>query len=174
VFLKANLLTFAGKAILFLAIASLLWPLVATSYDQLLVVTSSKIISDQVALEGRDNYIYFYPQNGSKEPVAGIESFAFHFGLIVTMVLIAATPALRLSERGKFLLLALIFMFLIHIAGLFFVARSIQSALVHATTIANVGYTIRLFLLSSSLVPPLLWSTLSIRRWLSTRPRALR
>ncbi len=166
---SSKLLIFIGKVVLLLIATSVLWFFVAGSYDHVLVKVADGLAPGQVTLAEYDSQIYFYPETSQTKAVAGVSSLALHYGVILFVVLMLATPGLRLAQRSMFLVIGLALMFLFHVIGLSLAARSIDLALRHAGRTESAGSTLRWLITLSGLLPPLLWGVCSLKYWLSIK-----
>ena len=155
---------FAGEAIGCLIAISLLWhSLIASSYNHLLVWIADRLSSSQIVLGDGSANIYFY----SADPgYSWIPGSSLHYGLLLVVALIAATPGLKLRQRLKFIPLALLIMFIIHIITILTFARVARS--VSPAHPMNENPWVDLFLvLGCDLFPALIWGVLSYTYWSS-------
>ena len=89
--LYARFLPFVGKAIAFLVAISLVWYFIAPGYNTVLAAVSGKLLPSQSTLTVDQGTIYIYPPAGS-EAAGGIYASALHYGLVLVVALILATP----------------------------------------------------------------------------------
>ena len=152
---------FAGEAIGCLIALSLLWHfLIASSYNHLLVWIADRLSSSQIVLgDGSDN-IYFY--SGDRE--AWIYGSSLHYGLLLVVALIVTTPGLKLRQRLKFIPLALLIMFIIHIVTILTFAWVARSS-TPAHPMNENPWVILFLVVGCDLFPALVWCVISYRYW---------
>ena len=157
------LVIFAGEAIGCLIALSLLWHfLIASSYNHLLVWIADRLSSSQIVVgDGSDN-IYFY----SAGPEAWIYGSSLHYGLLLVVALIVTTPGLKLRQRLKFIPLALLIMFIIHIVTILTFARVARSSS-PAHPMNENPWVILFLVVGCDLFPALVWGVLSYKYWSS-------
>jgi hypothetical protein len=155
------LLIFAGEAIGCLIAISLLWHfLIASHYNHLLVWITDRLSSSQIVLgDGSDN-IYFY----SPGVQAWIYGSSLHYGLLLVVALIATTPGLKPRQRLKFISLAVLIMFIIHIVTILTFARVARSSSPAHPPNDN-PWVILFLVLGCDLFPALVWAIISYRYW---------
>ena len=149
--LRNKLFRFAVVAIIALIIIFLLWPFVGPAYDRFLVGTSDKISSSEISLI-EENHILLY-QHGTKK--GGIDSSYLHFGLILVTALTIATPGLKFWRRLKFIAIALVVVFAIHVVTLVALAGKEFSG--------GDFFAVLLLPIGCSLFPALVWGVLCLR-----------
>ena len=157
------LIIFAGEAIGALIAIALLWHfLVASHYNHLLVWIADRLSSSRIALgDGSDN-IYFY----SVDREMHIYGSSLHYGLLLVVALIVATPGLKLRQRLKFIPLALLIMFIIHIITILTFARVARSSS-PAHPMNENPWVILFLVVGCDLFPALVWGVLSYKYWSS-------
>jgi hypothetical protein len=155
------LIIFAGEAIGCLIAISLLWHfLVASHYNHLLVWIADRLSSSRIALgDGSDN-IYFY----FSDRQAWIYGSSLHYGLLLVVALMVATPGLKLRQRLKFIPLALLIMFVIHIVTILIFDRVARSSS-PAHPMNENPWIILFLVVGCDLFPALIWGILSYRYW---------
>ena len=159
--LRARYLVFAAEAIGCLVALSLLWHfLIASHYDHLLVWITDRLSASQIAVGDSDYRINFSSDYGE----AWIYSSSLHYGLLLVLALIVATPGVKLRQRLKFLPLALLIMFIIHIITILIFARVARSS-TPASPINENPWVILFLIVGCDLFPSLVWGVLSYRYW---------
>ena len=168
--LYARFLPFIGKAIAFLIGLSLAWYFIAPAYNTILANVSEKLLPSQSALALDQGTIYIYPPSAT-EPAGGIYASALHYGLVLVIALILATPRLKLLRRFEFIAIALSAIFFIHTLSIVLFARDILSG---ANTPLEQNPVIILFaIVGSDLFPVLIWAALSFK-YFFPRPKRSR
>ena len=155
------IIIFAGEAIGCLIAISLLWHfLIASPYNHLLVWIADRLSSSRIALgDGSDN-IYFY----FSDLEAWIYGSSLHYGLVLVVALIVATPGLKLRQRLKFIPLAVLIMFVIHIVTILIFAWVAQSSS-PAHPMNENPWVILFLVVGCDLFPALIWGVLSYKYW---------
>ena len=166
------LLFFVGKTIAFFIVIAIVWHFVAPSYDSLLAKAANQLAPAQTVISYEQNTIYVFPENGTGRPgVYGIEPLDLQYGLLLVIALIAATPGLRLSQRFKFIPIAFVTIFLIHVASILVFANATRSE-----TPASIGsnpFVILFGIFGADLFPVLVWGALSFRYFLPKPEKSL-
>ena len=166
---RGRLLRFAGIALAVLIVIALLWQFIAPAYNQLLVWTSSGLVPHEATLaaEGRDIIVDVEMQGPEIWATASgtIEGSALHYGLILLLALIAATPGLKLSRRAKFGAVALLAMFLIHVIAILVATTFMVSNVESGGYLASNPFMILFLTIGCDLFPLLIWGGLSFRYW---------
>ncbi len=159
-FLSGRLLPFIGKAIVFLIALSVVWYFIAPAYNSLLAVSVERLIPAPAALTVQQGTIYIHPQ-GDAESVGGIYASALHYGLLLVVALIAATPGLKLVRRLKFFGIAVITLYIIHVVTIVPFARAALSSQTPSTS--QDPLLILLAVIGSDLFPVLIWALVSYK-----------
>jgi len=105
--LRGRFSGFIMKAIGFLIIIAVVWYFITPAYNSLLLAVADKITSSELTLILKQDTIYIYLQNVS-DPIAGIYVSSLHYGLLVVVSLILATPGLRIYRRLRSIVIAFI------------------------------------------------------------------
>jgi hypothetical protein len=165
--LRGRFFTFIVKAIGFLIVISVVWYFIISPYNRLLLAAADKITSPELTLSLKQNTIYLYLQDLSS-PIGGIYVLALHYGLIVVVSLILATPGLRIYQRLRSIAISLLAIFAVHLITVVLFA---QTALSGAATSMEQNPLIVLFaIIGADLFPILIWGILSYKYFL-TKPR---
>ena len=167
-------LIFAGKAIGILIAISLLWSLfIAAPYNHALVAIMDSISGGDIVLgedfDEEDRQQNFLKKDsivvGIGQPEETYEIYGFipgsalHYGMLLVVSLIAATPGLTWRRRLKFILLALVIMFILHLSTILIFAKVSLSGM-------NPYPFIILFIsLGTGLFPTLVWGILCYKYW---------
>ncbi|MGA8849488.1 MAG: hypothetical protein WB564_06680 [Dehalococcoidia bacterium] len=171
------ILIFAGKAVGIIIAVSVLWNfLIAMPYNRALVAVSDSLSSGRIIL-GEDatqdfRQLFFSTYGVPMEddylcvatPREDFVPFfmplsALHYGMLLVVSLIAATPALGWRRRLMFIPIAILIMFLIHVSTILIIAKVSLSG-------ANPLPTITLFItLGTALFPTLVWGILCYKYW---------
>ena len=163
--MRGKLLPFLGIAIGFIIVISLIWHFVAPVCNHLLVGIADRLTLTQVAL-GEDNNIYLSTSLEGVPFTTWIHSSYLHYGLILVIALIAATPGLKLSQRLNFIIFAMLILFIIHIVTILIMAKLMQSTGGTAPLLHRNPAIILFLPIGGSLFPLLVWAGLSFRYWL--------
>ncbi len=156
---------FIGKAIGFLIVISAAWYFIAPAYNRLLLAVVNRIVSPELTLLLEQDTFYIYVQNVSN-PISGIHVSALHYGLVVVVSLILATPGLRLYMRLKSIAIALLAIFTVHLIS---VVLFTQTTLSGASMEQN-PLIVLFAVIGADLFPILIWGILSYKYFL-TKPR---
>ena len=169
------ILVFAGKAIGILIALSLLWGFVlAMPYNRALVGVTDRVSRADIILAAdfdeevrRENFLQ---EDSICVAVRGpdqillygfIPASALHYGMLLVVSLVAATPALAWRRRLAFIPLAILIMFVIHLSTILVFAR-----LSLAGTAAPEHPTVIMFItLGTALFPAAVWGVLCYRNW---------
>jgi hypothetical protein len=172
-------LIFAGKTLGFLIVLSLLWHFVfAAPYDRALVAITDSLSSAEIVLGedlGGETREAFLAESGvylkddficltTLQPwgydlYGWIEAPALAYGMLLVISLIAATPGLVWRRRLKFIGLALVIMFTLHLVTILIFARMSLSGVnpyPFSTLFISIG---------TALFPALIWGALCYRYW---------
>lgn len=168
-------LIFAGKAIGILIVISLLWSfLVAASYNHALVAITDKLSGAEIVL-GEDfeedvrrelglkeqNIYVAVSQPWGLELHGYLEGSALHYGMLLVISLIAATPGLTWRRRLKFVPLALGIMFILHLSTILIFAKISLSG----ANVAQNPVIILFITLGTTLFPTLIWAIVCYKYW---------
>jgi hypothetical protein len=165
--LRGKFSIFIVKAIGFLIAISVVWYFIASAYNRLLLATADKIVSPELALSLRQDTIYIYLQDVST-PIGGIYVLALHYGLVVVVSLILATPGLRLYKRLRAIAIAMIAIFAVHLITVVLFAQTAFSGVV--TSMEQNPLIVLFAIIGADLFPILIWGVLSYKYFL-TKPR---
>ncbi len=165
-------LSFIGKTAVFLIAASGMWYFIAPLYNAMLAAVSERLIYPAVKLAVERGTIYIYPAQAT-QAVGGIYASALHYGLIVVVVLIAATPGLTLPRRLRFMGFAIVGIFAIHLASINIFVRA---AIKNGTSLQENPWVTLVLIVGSDLFPVLLWGIIFLQHGLngSRRPPQIR
>jgi hypothetical protein len=175
---RGTLIRFAGIAIVLLILLSVLWIFfLATPYNRALATVADKLSgakitlgkdfaeSDKQALGLEDEGIYVaVAQPGVLELHGVIDGLALDYGMLLLICFIAATPGMTWRQRLKFIPIALIIMFIIHIVTILIFAQVTISSTAMSPT--NKNPWVNLFITAGcDLFPLLIWGALSYKYW---------
>lgn len=155
-----KLTLFAVKAVVSIIGLAVLWPFVAPVYNKLIITVINWLQTANYTFAVNAGGIYLYSPNS--EPVIGIHGTALHFGLILLMALIIATPGPNIIHRLKNIGTGIMVMLAIHVATLSLLAKLAQSS----TGIS--GLTMPVVLITTiglNVLPVLVWVIMSLRRF---------
>ncbi|MBM4463397.1 MAG: hypothetical protein FJ012_08690 [Chloroflexi bacterium] len=128
--------------------------------------TGSGPVTIEVTATGRhedteQRKVYFYHHAPEGTSWAYIDSWALHFGLVLVIALIGATPGLRLKQRLKFIALAFALLFVIHVTAIWVMARLMASSVVMNK---NPWFNL-LVTVGCDLFPVVIWGIFSFKYW---------
>ena len=156
--MRARLLPFALKAIGFFLAGYLVWHFIGPWYDRWLVWVIDGLSPSEVTLDG--NHIMLGHHGG--QPL-GIWSEGFHYGIILVIALVAATPGMSLWRRFKSVVIAVTLLFAVHVVTLLALAgRDFTADPFLVALLLPVGF---------NLFPIVIYGALTWRYW---RPEAKR
>jgi hypothetical protein len=168
-------LIFAGKAVGILIAISVLWSLfIAMPYNRALVAVTDRASRADIILAAdfdeevrrqnslEEDYICVASRQPGEILLYGyIPGSALHYGMLLVVSLIAATPALGWRRRLIFIPLAILIMFLVHLITILVFAR-----LSFAGIAAPQHLSVILFItLGTALFPALIWGILCYKYW---------
>jgi hypothetical protein len=159
-FKHSSLVRFTIKAVLAVICLAVAWSFIAPYYNRLLVTaTDWSLTSYRLSSETGD--IFFYSLSG--EPVTGIHGAALHFGLVLLLALLIATPGLKLLPRLRNIGIGLLAMFAFHLVTLVLLAglTDVNSGI---STPSSSLPVVLLSTIGLNLIPPLVWIILCMRR----------
>ncbi|MBM4463937.1 MAG: hypothetical protein FJ012_11550, partial [Chloroflexi bacterium] len=110
---RNKILLFLVTATVLVIFVAVVWTFISPSYNRVLVNLGNRIAPSSVTLELEERNIYFHHDALEGRSTAWIFSWALHFGLVLVIALIGATPGLRLKQRLKFIALAFALLFVI-------------------------------------------------------------
>lgn len=161
-----KLLIFAGKLLLFLVLATLLFAFLVPKYNWLVVQASNRLIAllehpyqrTLLKAEGGNTRV-FSRHLGSEEVITPIREFNYelYYNLVLLLALFLATPNLRALKRIKLTLIALGAIFVFHVVDLTVIARSVR---------VFQAELLLFHVFVKPAVPVLLWGLLTFRYWL--------
>ena len=160
--LRGRFSGFIMKAIGFLIIIAVVWYFITPAYNSLLLAVVDKITSSELTLLLKQDTIYIYLQNVSN-PIAGIYVSSLHYGLLVVVSLILATPGLRIYRRLRSIVIAFIAIFVVHIISVALFAQSTLSG-THGSMEHN-PLIVLFAIIGADLFPILIWGILSYRNF---------
>lgn len=168
-------LIFAGKAVGILIAISVLWTyVIAMPYNRALVAVTDKLSRADIILAAdfdeevrrenslQEDYICVASRQPGEILLYGyIPGSALHYGMLLVIALIGATPALGWRRRFIFIPLAILIMFLVHLITILMFAR-----LSFAGAAAPQHLSVILFItLGTALFPALVWGILCYKYW---------
>ena len=160
--LRSSLLFFVGKAVLFLIAIAIVWHFISPAYNDLLAATSNLLHPTHTKIVSRGQDIIRVYLSGSYRAY-DIYGLDLQYGLLIVLALIAATPGLKLIKRFKFILIAFVVMFLIHVASILVFAKVASSAT--SATISSNPYVVFFCIIGPDLFPALVWMALAFRQF---------
>ena len=174
--LRRRLLVFAGAAIAILIVLSLIWTyLISDHYNRALVSVTDHLSGERIIL-GEDfdkvtrqelglsesNIYIAEEQNGEIILHGWIESLSLHYGILLVISLILATPGIAWRRRFVFIPPVLLVMFVLHIITILIFAAVAPGA------DASRNPLVTLFIVvGTALFPALIWLALTFRYWFS-------
>ena len=168
--LRSSFLTFVGKTIAFFVAICVVWYFVAPTYNSLLAGAANQLAPAQTSISSQDNTIYISPQASTGSVwMYGINGLDLQYGLLLIVALIAATPGLRLTQRLKFIPIAFVMMFIIHVVSVLVFANAANSST--PALVENNTLVILFCIMGCDLFPVLVWAALSFKYFL---PRSVK
>lgn len=166
--LRSRLLLFVGRTIAFFIVIAIVWHFIAPGYNDLLAGAADRFAPAQTMISHEQNTIYVIPEIGTGRTGAyAIEALDLQYGLLLVLALIAATPGMRLRQRFKSIPIALVIMFIVHVAGILVFANATRSET--PATIGSNPFVILFGIFGADLFPVLVWGVLSFRYFLPGR-----
>jgi hypothetical protein len=168
-------LIFAGKAVGLLIAISVLWSFfIAMPYNRALVAVTDRLSKADIILAAdfdeqtrqenslEEDYICIASRQPGEILLYGyIPGSALHYGMLLVISLIGASPALARRRRLIFIPLAILIMFLVHLITILVFAR-----VSFAGVAAPQHLSVILFVtLGTALFPALVWGVLCYKYW---------
>lgn len=163
--MRGKLLPFIGKVIALIILMCVVWHFVAPAYNHSLVGVSDRFSLTRIFLSEDNATICFSIIRGGIPLTAWIYGSYLHYGLILVVALIAVSPGLKLSRRVKFILIALIIMFVIHVVAILIMANMMQSTANGPPSLHNNPAIILFLTVGCDLFPALVWGGLCFKYW---------
>lgn len=163
---RRKLLSFVVKVVIVIVIMAPIWVMVVPGYNHALAVSADKVTPSSIGFRTEDNSILIDSQQGETGVTLTVHGLSLQYGLVVLLALIIATPGLKIRKRLKFIIIALVAMFIIHVIGMVVIgilARSISPE--HPSVAGNPLY-ILIASIGFDLFPILVWLGLSFKYWL--------
>jgi hypothetical protein len=163
--LRSRLLRFIGKTIAFFIVISVLWHFVAPTYNRLLAGAADQFGPGQTAISAEQDNLYILPElNTGPAGMYEIYGLDMQYGLLLVVALIAATPGLRLTQRFRYIPIAFVIMFIIHVATILIFAYVAESGT--PASVTKNPFVVLFSILGTDLFPVLVWGVLSFRYFL--------
>ena len=160
--LKSRLIPFFSKSIAFFIVITVVWYfLLGPVYNDVLAATAD-VLTPGHDLWHYDNTIYVDNYQN------GIFAMQLQYGLLLVMALIAATPVIRITKRLKYIPIALVAIFIIHVISVVVFTWATK----YDTPDSNPHY-ILFAVFGSSLFPVIVWGVFSFR-YLLPRPQEVK
>ena len=148
------LLIFVAKVFIVVLIFSSFWPFIAPGYASLLAAASNAVTPSSIEITALDSSINIH--SGAQLAPVSIRSLPFQAGLVIVLALIIATPGLKVRQRLKYVVVAAILTFGLHIASLLIMSVNARAMRPLVVLCASVGI---------DLFPVLIWAALSAKYW---------
>lgn len=179
--LMSRLLRFSGMFLLSFALLSLAWPLFAPGYNRLVVGMSNKLlalIEEPLIItlkpQGENVLIYQNDRTGEEPQLVKAYRGYMYFNLILLLALFLATPRLRLLQRLKLTLIALITLLVFHAVDV--TTRGVEQYVDQASITVTHSYSVTwrylfywfgaVLSVGEKLAPLLIWGILTFKYWL--------
>ena len=153
-FSRRRLLVFVVKVFILILIFSSFWSFIAPGYASLLAAASNGVAPSSIKITASDSLINIY--SGVQLAPVSLRSLPFQAGLVMVLALIIATPGLNVRQRLKYVVIAAILTFALHIASLFIMSVNARAMRPLVVLCASVGI---------DLFPLLIWVALSAKYW---------
>lgn len=151
---QRRLLAFVVRVLVMVVLLAPAWPFLAPGYTRLLVAACSVIASSSITMRAVDSSIIISSvEQGA--PIS-IASLPFQAGLFLVVILIIATPGLKIWKRLKYTVAAAVLTFGIHIIvvlGMGIQTRALRPVIVF---LGSIG---------ADLFPILIWAILCAKYW---------
>ncbi len=160
-----RLIIFAVKVVVLIIIMSSFWHLLAPGYNHALAVTADTIAPSSMSFSTEDSSMLINSQHDAITVTLKVHGLSLHYGLVVLIALILATPGLKLGTRLKFVIAALIIMFLIHILAMLAMGQVAKSVGPQDPSVTGNPLEILFVSIGFDLFPILVWLALSFKYW---------
>ncbi len=162
---RGKLLRFVGIAIGLIIVIATVWNFIAPAYNSLLVRITDRLTLTDITLAEDNSTILFTVLIGGAPFTAWIYSTGLHYGLILIVALIGATPGLKLTERISYVVIALVIMMVIHMVSILIMAKLMQPTGAGPPLLHRNPVIILFFEIGSALFPASVWGGLSLKYW---------
>ena len=162
---RRSVLIFIGKVIVIIIIMSSFWPFLTPSYNHALVGVANKVVPSDITLMAEDSSIIIRHEYDSMIATLPVHGLFLQYGLVVLIALIGATPGLKLRQRLKFIAVALIIMFAIHVVSMLAISKVAQSISLEHPSKGGSPLEILFISIGFDLFPVLVWVVLSFKYW---------
>lgn len=167
---RRKLLSFAVKFVICFALLSLAWGLFAPGYNRLVIGAVNRITLlleeppiSTLRMVGDNVGVYLYQEPGKL--AWGYSGYGLHYGLVLLLSLLLATPNVKPLKRVELILIGLGLLFLVHLVALIVRVRLayVYYHVVPGSTKTFLFNWINVFfIIGERLFPVLIWSGLSL------------
>lgn len=151
---QRRLLAFVVRVLVMVVLLAPAWPFLSPGYTRLLVAACNVVAPSSITMRAVDSsIIIFSVEQGAS---ISISSLPFQAGLFLVVILIIATPGLKIWKRLKYTVAAIFLTFGIHIVvvlGMGIQARALRPVIV---LLGSIG---------ADLFPILIWAILCAKYW---------
>jgi hypothetical protein len=160
-FKPEKLTGFAARALGAILIFSFACMLAGPYYNRLLVAAANFITPLNFSLDKLNGDIYFYSSAGV--PLGGIHGTARHFGMVLLLALLVATPGFKSLKRLREIGIGLVIMPVLHTGTLALIAGLAQMSAGTSSNVTNMP-TVLISSIGLNLIPVLVWAGFCLRR----------
>ena len=144
---------------------SCIWSVFAPVYNHILAASTNIANVSNATLTVEDESIVIASQHDGIIVQWAMEGSSLQYGLIVLIALVAATPGLTLRQRPKFVLLAAVLLFAVHIGVMMGMSYLVQSMNPTNPSLSDSPMETLLTRVGFDLFPILIWAGLTFKYW---------
>lgn len=156
----------AVRALAMVVIAASLWPFLAGPYNRLVASSADAFSPGGIGVSAANGWFHLVFLDGVAGDGLNLHGFMLHFGLILVLALMAATPRMSLVRLAAWLVGAAGLFLVIHIAGFSLLVWGLWWAFQDNTFIMDTGQVFAAFAIFWALVPAIIGGAWCYRYWL--------
>ncbi len=163
----------AVRALALVVIAASVSPFLTGPYNGLVASSADAFSPGGISVTAANGWFHLDFLDGVVGTGLNLHGFMLHFGLILVLALMAATPRMSLVRLAAWLAGAVGLFLVIHMAGLSLLVWSLWWAFQDNTSIMDTGQVFAAFAIFWALVPAIIGGAWCYRYWLpALRPGA--
>ncbi len=159
-------LLLAVRALALVVIAASVSPFLTGPYNRLVASSADAFSPGGIGVSAANGWFHLVFLDGVTGTGLNLHGFMLHFGLILVLALMAATPRMSLARLAAWLVGAAGLFLVIHIAGLSLLVWALWWAFQDNTSIMDTGQVFAAFAIFWALVPAIIGGAWCYRYWL--------
>ena len=165
-FARYSLPLFAGKVALFIIVLAVAWSLLVTQYNYILAGAAEIVDPSGVSFAGEGSSILVEFDEEFQRVILEVEGLSFQYGLVILLALILATPKLGIRRRLKFIGLAMLIMFILHVIAMLVTGQMARAVTPQHPTVAGRPAYVFFISMGVDLFPVVIGVALLFRYWI--------